>query len=484
MIVNNELRKDRKIQVDIQGLAPSFSEEAERALLGAMIADPDEVVDRVIEAGLKPQDFFNPAHQTLFEAIRDMHMKRIAIDPVTLFQYLQDRKLADAVGGPAILGDLAAGVVSLLSMPTHLKTVKDKSLLRQLQRACAEIVLDTQEMEYDAAAVLDAAESRILAISDAGTINSTSPARSVVQGTIEIIERTCKRKGVFDGIPSGFHELDVLTTGFKPGEMIVIAARPGVGKTALALSMAQKMLKERYDDETESFVKPGYGVGFFSLEMTNQQLMLRLIASLASISMQKIRHGTVSEADLMALSNVAQEIADMPLYLDESPVLNINQLRAKARRMRYQLGVEIIFIDYLQLLTSDSAKARENRQVEVAEISRGIKSLAKELGIPIVVLAQLNRKPDETSSGEPALHHLRESGSIEQDADVVMLLHRKSSKDKDKGEEEAHPVPGQPVVAVLNVAKQRSGPTDRIELIFQGEYTRFEALPPGFKSKS
>lgn len=469
-------KRDDKISFSLEGLPAIYSIEAERSLLGAMLSEPETVIDLAEESGLRPEDFFSPAHQELYRAFLGMRNSSAGIDASTLIQYLNDRKLTEAIGGPALLGELAAGVVSVLTARDHIKTVKHKSILRSLQQACAKIVYSAQERQHEPEEVVDEAESLIFSIAENGTSQSVSPARKVVTKTLDFVIHMTKRqgKGLYTGMPTGLDDLDKLTTGFKPGEMIVIAARPGVGKTALALTMAKNFIKEKYDIEQDRFIKPGYNVGIFSLEMTNEQLMLRMLASYASLSMQKIREGKLSESEIAALSDVAAEVAELPLYLDESSSLSISQLRAKTRRMKQQYNIDVIIIDYLQLLVSTSEKARDNRQVEVSEISRGIKALANELKIPIIVLAQLNRKPEE-GSGEPALHHLRESGSIEQDADVVMLLSRVENKE---GEwETIEHGRTRAIKCRLNIAKQRNGPTDKIDLLFQGEYTRFDSMP-------
>ncbi|MDD5262023.1 MAG: replicative DNA helicase [Methylacidiphilales bacterium] len=459
----------KNVSFSIEGLPAIHSPEAERSVLGAMLSDPDQIIDLAESSGLTFNDFFQPAHQELFKALTDMRSRGMAIDPVTLLQYLDDRKLGDTVGGPALLGELSAGVVSVLTAPSHIQTVRQKSILRHLQQACAKIVYDSQDRQHEVDEVLDEAEKIIFEIADRGVTNSTVKPKELVLKTIEIIERTMKMKGRYDGMATGFNELDKLTTGFKAGEMVVIAARPGVGKTALALSMAKNFISKRYDEKLDRFVEPGYPVGFFSLEMTAEQLMLRMLASCANVKLQSIRDGKMSHQDLEGITIMAEQVATMPLYVDESSMLSINQLRAKARRMKKMFGIQVLIIDYLQLLTSTSEKARDNRQVEVAEISRGIKALAKELAIPIIVLAQLNRKPEEGNQ-EPALHHLRESGSIEQDADVVMLLSRVFDKDSDESSRSGYK-------ATLNIAKQRNGPTDKIQLRFLGEYTRYEDEP-------
>jgi len=474
MIADSQRFTKNKVSISLENIAPIYSEDAEKHVLGAMLSGSDDAIDLATEK-LKARDFFNPGFQILFEAMRDMRSSSLPIDPSTVFQYLEDRKLAETIGGgAAVLGELASTVIPALTAPTHIETVRSKSLLRQLQQSCARIVYDAQERQHEVDEVIDEAEKAIFQISEQGVSQAYRDAKDVIGSTIDMIESRMKRKGLYDGVPSGFDELDKLTTGFKPGEMIVIAARPGVGKTAFALSMAKNFLKERYDEEEDRFVKPGHPVGMFSLEMTSEQLMLRMLAACANVRLQAIRDGTLSQQDIDLLIKVGEDLAGNPLYIDESSMLNITQLRAKARRLKQQHNVAILIIDYLQLLTSSSEKARDNRQVEVAEISRGIKALALELKIPIIVLAQLNRKPED-SGGEPAIHHLRESGSIEQDADVVMLLNRSFTKGGE--EEEINNQHGRALKATVNVAKQRNGPTDKIDLLFQADYTRFDSWP-------
>jgi len=449
------------------------SPEAERAVLGSMLTDPDAVIDETIEL-LAAEDFFDPAHQQLFATLIEMRNEDRPIDITTVYQYLEDRKLADSLGGAAFLGELSTGVLSVLTASAHIKTVREKGILRRLREACAQIVLDTQDRQHEVESVLDEAESSIFKLNEKHVTKTTRSAASLVFPAIQIIENTMKLDGQYNGIPSGFHELDKLTTGFKGGEMIVVAARPGVGKTAFALSMVRNMLKEKYSPEEEKIIRPGHPVAFFSLEMTGEQLMLRLLASCADVSLQSIREGNLRASDLDALNVVAEEIANYPLFVDESSFLSITQLRAKARRLKAQHDISAIVVDYLQLLTSSSRKAQDNRQVEVAEISRGIKALSMELNIPIIVLAQLNRKPEETNQ-DPALHHLRESGSIEQDADLVLMLSRKFEKDGD--EETTQTRHGPAFTAKLNIAKQRNGPTGNIELVFSARSTRFDSAP-------
>jgi len=446
-----------------------YSAEAEKAVLGCMMAQPQEVIDEVTDT-LSKEDFFVPAHKEIFAALREMRNSQQAIDVMTIHQWLTDRKLAEAVGSPGILAELLVGFATHLNVGSYIKIVKDKSLLRCLQSACSIIVQDITEMPDSVAEVLDRAESAIFHVTDMGLTQSTVEARHEIDKAIKLIENFQNRKGHLQGLPTGFHKLDELTAGWKPGEMIVLAARPGQGKTALALTFARHALDQRYDEAADAWRKPGYAVGMFSLEMTNEQLMLRLLASYGSESLQHIRAGQLDEHAMQKLRMVAGDMREWPLYLDDSSFLTINQLRGKARRMKDRYKIELLVIDYLQLLRSDSAQAKDNRQNEVAEISRGIKALAKELEIPIIILAQLNRRSEEGKT-EPALHNLRESGAIEQDADVVLLLHRpEAEKDEDGNEKQA----GLIIPYSLNIAKQRNGPTDRLDILFHAPYTRFD----------
>ncbi|MCE0483859.1 MAG: replicative DNA helicase [Methylacidiphilales bacterium] len=446
-----------------------YSAEAERAVLGCMLAQPTEVINDVTSALMK-EDFFVPAHQEVFAALREMDNERQAIDAMTVHQWLTDRKMAEAVGSPGILAELLVGFATHLNVGSYIQIVKDKSMLRCLQAACSSIVQDIADMPDSVPDVLDRAESAIFKVTNLGLTQSTVPAHEEIDKAIKLIEDFQNRKGRLPGLQTGFHKLNEYTGGWKPGEMIVLAARPGQGKTALGLTFAQHALRERYDEETDAWKKPGHPVGIFSLEMTNEQLMLRLLAAHAGERLQSIRQGNLDEHSLQKLRMVAQDMKEWPLFLDDSSFLTINQLRGKARRMKDSRKIELLVIDYLQLLRSESAQAKDNRQNEVAEISRGIKALAKELGIPIIILAQLNRRSEEARV-EPALHNLRESGAIEQDADVVLLLHRTEPEKDGEGNE----VPlGDIIPYKLIIAKQRNGPTDRLDILFNAPYTRFD----------
>jgi replicative DNA helicase len=471
MIAPATARKRRPSTTDPEAImAPLYSAEAEKAVLGSMLARPDVVIDEVSD-GLAKDDFFVPSHQEIYEAINALHNSGKAIDITTLHQYLADRKLAEVVGSPGILAELAAGLATHLNVGSYVSIVKEKSLLRHLQHACANISQSVQDNQDSVTGVLDNAEREIFQVTNRGLTNSTVTAKTEIEKAIQLIENYQKNRGRLFGIPTGFHRLNELTTGWHGGEMIVLAARPGIGKTALALTFARHAMDARYDEKLDNWVKPGYCVGMFSLEMTNQQLMLRMLASYASESLQRIRQGDLDDQAMQKLCMIGEDMKQFPLVLDDSSFLTINQLRGKTRRMKQQYKIDMLVIDYLQLLRSESEQAKDNRQNEVAEISRGIKALAKELDIPIIVLAQLNRKSEEGKT-EPALHNLRESGAIEQDADMVLLLHREDGADSEESNGAALP-PGVKKYKLI-IAKQRNGPTDNLEIHFQSNYTRFE----------
>ncbi|MDR1190306.1 MAG: replicative DNA helicase [Verrucomicrobiales bacterium] len=459
--------KDKKIEFKIEGLPAIHAPEAERAVLGAMLAEPLECVDAAA-AALTAEDFFQPAHRTLFAELNAMRDAGRAIDAATVWQWLSDRKLGDAEGWAALLGELSASVVSVLTFPAHVETVRGKALLRAVQRAGARMAYDAHERQDAPLTVLDEAERAVFEIGSRESGGGALTMRQTLPRAVDLVERAVARKGQLDGVTSGLTELDALTGGFKAGEMIVVAARPSVGKTALALGLALHNIKRRWDEERQTFVAPGLPVGFFSLEMTAEQLMLRLLAMEAEVDLKCLRDGKLTDYALDKIAQVSECLADYPLVVDETSFLTVNQLRARARRMKQQHGVELLAIDYLQLLAGNGRNQNDNRQVEVAEISRGIKALAKELKIPIIVLAQLNRKPEE-SGQEPALHHLRESGSIEQDADVVILLSRAVEEGT-----------GDTLTVKLNVAKQRNGPTDKITVEMARSLTKFRDAARNF----
>jgi replicative DNA helicase len=447
----------QKTSSTIDRLPPS-SVEAEQGVLGCMLLCPKECIGEAVEK-LKggPEMFYDLRHQTLFQTLVEMADEDTRVDMITLQQRLKNRKLLDGVGGLAYIASLPDQVPAAAGIDYYIDIVVEKYRLRKMIQTCASITSRIYEHEGEVDVIMDEAERDILNISGEDDGGGAQSIRVLVQGTIAQIEDYVSNKGKLTGIATGFVDFDIMTTGLHPGEMVVIAARPSVGKTSLAMNIA---------DFTS--VESKIPTGVFSLEMTKEQLVLRMMCSRARLDIRAIKDGFLKERDFPKLTGAAGKIAGSPLYIDDTGVLSILQLRAKARRMCQQYGIKLFVIDYLQLLHSTSRKA-DNRQQEIADISGGIKALSKELRVSIIVLSQLNREV-EKRDGSPRLSDLRESGAIEQDADLVGLLYK--DKEDDKEETNADDM-AQPVT--LYIAKQRNGPTGDVSLTFLKNYTRFES---------
>ena len=391
-----------------------------------------------------------------------MYDQREAIDVITLQQRLKDKQLLEAVGGIAYLASLPDAVPSAANLSYYLNIAQEKYLLRRMIRTCTDVVGRVYDYEGEVDALMDEVERDILRISESRVQSSTDTIKDLVKKAINTIEDFHQRQGMLTGIGTGFTDLDKMTSGFHGGEMVVIAARPSMGKTSLAMNIAEQVA-----------IDQKLPVGVFSLEMTAESLVLRILCSRSRVNLRSVRDGFLAERDFPKLTGAAGKLANAPLYIDDSSGLSILQLRAKARRMSQQYGVKLFVIDYLQLLHSTARRA-DNRQQEIADISSGIKSLAKELNVPVIVLSQLNREMERDKSRKPQLSDLRESGAIEQDADVVGLLYKPLSKsenaddEENSGEQDAVPIN-------LLIAKQRNGPTGDVNLTFLKSYTRFEA---------
>jgi replicative DNA helicase len=442
---------------------PPHSIEAEQGVLGCVLLSPNDCMGECIEK-LKPGDlvFYDLRHQTLFQALTEMYDLKQAIDLITVPQWLKNKQQLEGVGGLAYLSTLPDAVPSAANLQYYLDIVLEKYLLRKMVQTCTEIVGRVFDYEGEVEALLDEVERDILRISEARVGSASLPIKELVNRAITQIEEYHHNQGMLTGIATGFADFDKMTTGLHEGEMIVVAARPSVGKTSLAMNIAEHVALELK-----------VPVGVFSLEMTADQLVLRMLCSRSRVNLRSIRDGFLAERDFPKLTGAAGKMAGAPLFIDDSSGLSILQLRAKARRLWQQYGIKLFVIDYLQLLHSTSRRA-ENRQQEIAEISGGIKALAKELKVPVIVLSQLNRELEKRGPGErPRLSDLRESGAIEQDADLVGLLYR-DTKTKD-GEEEQGELEQDAIPVKLFIAKQRNGPTGDVDLTFLKSYTRFES---------
>jgi replicative DNA helicase len=433
--------------------------DAEKGLIGSILLSPRDVLNECADQ-LSEEAFYSPAHGTIFRVLVEMWTANQQIDLITLTNRLRDLNLLDSVGGPGAVTELFGFVPTAANVSHYLEIVVEKSLLRRMITACTTSVARCYEEQGDVPQLMDDVEREIFTIGETRFRKSAPDMRDEVFTALENIEKMYQQRGRISGLATGFTIFDQMTDGLHPGEMIIVAARPSMGKTALAMNIVEHVALDLEDS------KP---VGVFSLEMSTQQLVQRMLCSRARVNMKKIRSGMLARAEHGKLNDAAAALSDSKIFIDDTPSLTILELRAKARRMRDRHRVELIAIDYLQLCRSTSRRGQDNRQIEIAEISSGIKALAKELEVPIIVLAQLNRQPEQRGGGKPRMSDLRESGSLEQDADVVTLLVRPEYYEDD--DEAKADLVGK---AELIIAKQRNGPTGDIPLTFIKEYTRFE----------
>jgi len=441
---------------------PPHAPEAEQGVLGCVLLSPNECLGQCIEklkAG--PEVFYDLRHQTIYTALVEMYDSRTPIDLITLQQRLKDKHLLEEIGGIPYLNAVQDAVPSAANLTYYLDIVQEKALLRKMIHTCTDVVGRVYDYDGEVDALLDEVERDILRMSESRAEGGVEPVKTLVHKAIGQVENYFNRQGVLGGVGTGFADLDKMTDGLHGGEMIVIAARPSMGKTSLAMNIAESIVMQQR-----------LPVGVFSLEMTAESLVLRMLCSNARVNLRNIREGFMTESDFPKLTSSAGKMSSAPLFIDDTPGLSILQLRARARRLWQQHGIKLFVVDYLQLLHSTSRRAQENRQQEIAEISSGIKALAKELDVPVIVLSQLNRELEKDKNRKPRLSDLRESGSIEQDADLVGLLYKPSSDDDEAApmEEQSDGVP-----VNLLIAKQRNGPTGDVHLTFLKPYTRFES---------
>jgi len=430
---------------------------AERAVLGALLFE-SSLLTSVAEI-LLPEDFALPAHVEIFSAMLALDSSHRPIDLLTLAETLKTRGKLSVVGGPAYLTSLDQGVPFAHNAAQYAKIVKEKATRRNLANVAKEIFHLASQNVGELDAIIDEAERKLFYVSDKRRTGDLVPMGELMESALALLERMRKSDTGVTGLSTGFLDLDSLLTGFHPGELIVIAARPGIGKTSLAMNMALSVAR-----------KENRAVGIFSLEMPSLQLLTRLLATTARVDVKKLRGGRLSANDEAKLQDAAAELFQVKLYIDDTGALSSFDLRAKARRLKArEPDLALLVIDYLQLMHQRGRI--ESRQLEVAEISRSLKQLAKELDVPVVALSQLSRKVEERKGGRPMLSDLRESGAIEQDADVVMFIHREEESEDNKNRSN--------IPMELIVAKQRNGPTGSVDLVFLSEYTRFESRARG-----
>lgn len=430
---------------------PPQNLEAEQSILGGLMLDR-EALDQVGDM-LLAEDFYKPAHQKIYNAIKDLHSKGQPIDIITVTNVLQSEGSMEMVGGPEYLISLLDKTISSANIASHAKIVKDKATLRRLISTNSQLIEKAYNQDFvDVESFVDQAESEIFKIGENKTQTGLVGAMEIVKASIQKIEELYKNKAEITGIGTGFKKLDEMTAGLHPGEMTIIAARPSMGKTAFSLNIAQHVA-----------LRLKKTVAYFSLEMGKESMMMRMLSAESKVSMSEIRNGRIQDSAWPKLINAASALSEASIFIDDTPGVSPFEIRSRARRLKAEHGLDVIMIDYLQLM---SMKQKYNsREQEVAEISKSLKAIAKELQIPIIALAQLNRGVEGRTEKKPMLSDLRESGSIEQDADVIMMLYREDYYDKENPEKQG--------LAEVIVGKQRNGATGPVKLRFDAQYNRF-----------
>ena len=437
----------------VAGRVPPQDLAAEKAVLSSVLLD--NLVLNEVYPELEPDDFYHPAHKQLFQSMIALQDEGEPIDLHTLADYLNGRKILDAVGGPVFLAEIAEYEATAANVEHHARIVRSKSLRRRLISTATEIVRTSFEWTGGGEELLEQAESQIFELSQQQGSTSFRSMHDELPDTFNYVDDIMHRAGQLTGCPTGYHDLDEMTGGLQPGELVIVAARPSMGKTALALNMMQSAALDH-----------GKKAAIFSLEMTRRSLVLRMLASEARIDMSTLRRGFLAPIDYQKLTTAAGRLSHADIWIDDSGMVGILEMKAKARRLAAQQGLDLLVVDYLQLAHGDRNTPRKD--LEIAQISQGLKSLAKELDIPVVALSQLNRGPEQRDPDKrrPNMGDLRESGAIEQDADVIGFIYRDVVYNKDTED---------PNRAELIIAKQRNGPTGTVELHFDGRFARFES---------
>jgi replicative DNA helicase len=445
------------------------SVEAERSILGAILLDNHSYNEAAEK--LSAEDFSLDSHRRIYSRMAELIDAHRAVDIVTLAEELARRKEVEAVGGVAYLASLTEGLPRRPSIEEYVRIVKDKSLARQLIIICNTAITRAADQSDEALVVLDSAESGLLEVSERGITRGFAGIPEIIRDSFGTIDNLYAQQKEVTGLATHYTQFDKMTSGLQASDLIIIAARPSMGKTAWAINIAEN-----------AAVRDGKVVAVFSLEMSKESLLRRMLASQALVSMQKIQTGFIPKADRSKLMEALERLAEAKIFIDDTPAIALSEMRAKARRLQRQQGVlDLIVIDYLQLMTASTfgagARRYENRTQEVSAISRGLKALAKELRVPVVALSQLSRASEQRGGDKkPMLSDLRESGSIEQDADVVAFIHRDSYYNKDENGEED---PDSKNKAEIIIAKQRNGPTGSVHLAYRADCTRFENMAFG-----
>lgn len=446
----------KDIEVSLHKVPPQ-NLDAEQSVLGGIMLD-NQALNSALEI-LDADDFYSEAHRKIFSAIIELYNKSEPCDIITLSNILKNRTQLDQAGGISYLSALSDSVPSAANISHYAKIVKEKSILRKLIGTATEILHKSYTSSSDIDTVLDEAEHAIFEISENKIRPTFSPFKDLIKDSVKTIEKLYERKELVTGVPTGFEKLDDITSGLQKSDLVIIAGRPSMGKTAFAMNIAQYAALEA-----------GIPVAIFSLEMSKEQLALRMLSSEARVDSQRIRRGFLGEADWPKLITAAGRLSEAQIFIDDTPAISALEMKAKARRLKSEVNLGLIILDYLQLMRGGGYK--DSREQEISEISRSLKTLAKELNVPVIALSQLNRKVEDRTNKRPQMADLRDSGAIEQDADLIAFIYRDEVYDKS----EENPEKG---MAEIIVGKQRNGPTGMVKLAFQDKFARFENLARG-----
>ena len=425
--------------------------EAEQSVIGSMIIDKSSIAQ--VAEKLTEDDFYRDGHKIIYKSIFEMFKNDMAVDLVTLLEYLKSTDQLEKAGGVTYITEVSSSVPTTANLSSYIKIVEEKSILRRLIKASTAIIEDSYNKQGEVEGVLDLAEKKIFDIAEKRSTSDFEALSDVLERGFLEIERLFNNKGQITGVPSGFTDLDAKTSGFQKGDMVLIAARPSMGKTTFALNIAEN-----------AALREGKSVVIFSLEMPKEQLAYKLLCSEANVDMLKLRTGNLDDKDWENIARATGPLSKAKIYIDDTAGVTVMEMRSKCRRLKMEYGIDLILIDYLQLMSGSSS---ENRQQEVSEISRSIKALAKEMECPVIALSQLSRAPEQRADHRPMLSDLRESGSIEQDADLVMFLYRDEYYNKETEDKN---------MAECIVAKHRNGPVGTVKMAFLGALSKFGDL--------
>lgn len=429
-----------------------YNIEAEQSVIGSMLKERTAIAEAA--EVLKADDFYKESHKVIFSTIMDLYQRDVPVDMITLLEELRSTEKLESVGGITYITEVNGSVLSTANVVSYIKIVEDKAILRRLIRSSNEIIELSYNNQNNVESVLDTAEQRIFNIAEKRNTSDFEAMNTVLERGFLEIERLFNNKGSINGVPSGFPDLDAKTSGFQKGDMILIAARPSMGKTTFALNIAEF-----------AALRANKSVAVFSLEMSKEQLAYKLLCSEANVDMLKLRTGNLEDKDWENIAKASGPLASAKIYIDDTAGVNVMEMRSKCRKLKIEHGIDLIVIDYLQLMSGSSGT--ESRQQEVSEISRSIKAIAKEMECPVIALSQLSRAPEQRADHRPMLSDLRESGSIEQDADLVMFLYRDEYYDKETEDKN---------MAECIIAKQRNGPVGTVKLAWLGQFSKFGSL--------